>query len=153
MSNATKTIPTLESLIANLIEVERNTCKRQYGVRRDVASGLNRAMDFAWYDLSVGDKSQEGKLANGYRKSIVDALTEVKHSNPRQVWAKICEYAREERGVLKPTNNKTDREKLIASLKAGLKIVQGMSAPSEADTEVGLDIIRSLAKLGVDTAE
>lgn len=150
-----KPIPTFEAVLATLIEVERSTCKRQYGARRDVAKALIRAMpDFAWYDIPKGDKSQEGKLANAYRNTIQDSLKAVEHSNPRGVWLRICELAREELGL--PPKQKAitpASEKLIASLKTALKIVQAMEAPSEAEVNVGLDLIRSLAKLGVDTIE
>lgn len=146
-------VPTLESLIASLIETERDTGVRQYGVRRDVASGLNRAMDFDWYDKGKGDKSQEGKMANSYRKTITDALKEAQHSNPRQVWAKICEYGREERGVLKPTANKSASERFIAAIKSAYKAGGSMEAPSESEVEATLTLQRVLHSLGVDTTE
>lgn len=141
----------LTNVINQMVEGEKLGMRR----RRNVAKGfIFQFPHTKWYDVVEGDKSSDGKAVLGYRKVIYDALKEIKHPNPSQVWAMICAYGREELGLPpKPKTTKPASVKLVKALQTALKIVQGMESPSEAETDVGLDLIRSLAKLGVDTAE
>jgi hypothetical protein len=141
----------LTNVINQMVEGEKLGIRR----RRNVAKGFNfQFPSIAWFDVQNGDQSSDGKAVLGYKKSIYDALKEIKHSNPSKVWADICAYGREELGLQpKPKAVKPASVKLVKALQTALKIVQGMESPSEAETDVGLDLIRSLAKLGVDTAE
>lgn len=141
----------LTNVINSLIEAERRGLKN----RRNTAKAfIFQFPSIAWYDVQNGDQSSDGKAVLGYKKTIIDGLKEMKHSNPYKVWADICAYGREELGLPpKAKETKPASEKLVKALQTALKIVQGMESPSEAETDVGLDLIRSLAKLGVDTAE
>jgi hypothetical protein len=153
--------------INQLIEAEKRGLRK----RRDTAISLNRfyrcesikeeGMPFAelvsgdaWFDVLVHDKSSTGKQVLGYRKSIYDALKEMKHSNPSKVWADICAYGREELGlppkakVVKPAS-----EKLIKALETALKIAVEHPSPSEAEVNAVLTIQRLLGTLGADTAQ
>jgi hypothetical protein len=147
--------------INQLIEAERKGLVK----RRNMAISFNRffrceaskgelTQGDAWFDVLVNDKSSTGKVVLGYRKSIYDALKEMKHSNPSKVWADICAYGREELGlppkakVVKPAS-----EKLITALKTALKVAQEHPSPSEAEVNAAISIQRILATLGADIAE
>lgn len=157
----------VQQAINLLIESERKGLRK----RRDLAIALNShfhceakeqvligtnlynklTAGFAWFDVENGDKSSDGKQVLEYKKSIFDALKEFKHPNPSQAWVKICDYAREELGLPPKTKNrKPASEKLIQALKTALKIAQEHPSPSEAETQVALNIQRDLALLGVD---
>lgn len=147
--------------INQLIEAERKGLVK----RRNMAVSFNRffrceaskgelTQGDAWFDVLVHDKSSTGKQVLGYRKSIYDALKEMKHSNPSKVWADICAYGREELGlppkakVVKPAS-----EKLVKALETALKIAVEHPSPSEAEVNAVLTIQRLLGTLGADTAQ
>lgn len=143
-----------------MIESERKGIKNRRGVAvamnvhfRCEATDQVLTSGFAWFDVTNGDKSSDGKQVLEYKKSIYDALKEIKHPNPSQAWVKICDYAREELGL--PPKGKVTKpasEKLVQALKTALKIAQEHPSPSEAEVNAALSIQRILATLGVDTA-
>lgn len=69
----------------------------QYGAMRAYAIALNAAFEFAWYEVKHTDTGDQAKMVHAEKRELFAELKAVNHSNPSTIWARVRDYAKEER--------------------------------------------------------
>ena len=109
VSEANNVMP-LGADIANARHTVVDTLRAGYGAHRAYAEMLNEALTIDWFDQKVKTDDPEVKLLFAEKAELYSELKAIEHTNPSVIWARICNYGREERfgPVEKSGDAKTD---------------------------------------------
>lgn len=66
---------------------------RAYGAEKAHGELLNAALNFDWFTMTKGNKSEQGQLVEAQRLHLTEALKAKGHSNPATVWNRVKKYA------------------------------------------------------------
>lgn len=86
----TNTPKTLEQLRVAAAQEES-----QYGKRKEYALRLNETLPLGWFDIDKSAPVADKVQVETERAAYIELLTTKGHSNPRQAWKKIRDYARD----------------------------------------------------------
>jgi hypothetical protein len=93
----------LSTLLTEMVEAS----KQAYGAHIKIAAKFNNLMQFAWFDMSPTEKSENAKTLKGHKTELYAAFKSAGHSNPSVPFKRICDYGRNLANGLAPSGKTT----------------------------------------------
>ena len=113
---------------------------RAYGAEKRHAELLNEALNFDWFTMTKGNKSEQGQMVEVQRLHLAEALKAKGHSNPATVWNRVKKYAEEAKYPERFLKGEVDDEGVE-------QVAQGEKGAENAERSPAVRYVEELTRL------